>query len=59
MILLGLFKLTEAKCIGAKATVGINGDRLNHSCDPCGGNQNETSRHRWLVPMISLGGHGD
>ena len=59
MLLQGPFKLTEAKCIGAKAAVGKNEDRMNPSSDPCGGNPNEMTRHIWLILRISLGGHDD
>ena len=59
MLLQGPFKLAEAKCIGAKDAIGKNEDRLHPSCDPCGGNPNETSRRRCLVPRRSLGGHDE
>ena len=55
----GELKLTEAKCIGDKAAFCRYEDRLHPSYDTPVGNPNETSRHRWFVQRISLGGHDD
>ena len=54
MLLQGTFKLMEAKFIHAKATVGINEDRLHPSCDPCSSKRNETIRNIWLFTRRSL-----
>ena len=59
MLLQGPFKLAEAKCIDAKDVIGRNEDRMYPSCNPCGGNPNETGRHIWLVPRRSIGGHDE
>ena len=61
MLLKGEFKLTEAKSIFAKSEFGIDGYRLNPSCNTFGGGggANEKSRHRWIFLRRSIGCHDD
>ena len=59
MILQGLFKLTEAKCIVSKDTIGRYEYRIHDSCDTWSGSPNETSRHKWFVPSRYLGGNDE